>query len=777
MSERAAVQQGLAETISGSRQSPRTSKEINLAVTRAIVGVAAVIGLLSPGQPTGSAIYDAFYRAGFVALLAWSASRSRRWSLIIASAIAAVGSLGIALLAGASALAIVVWLASRNTRDRRAGALCGALIGFSLLRMSTGWFEGSSALLAALAACPVLWSAYSLQRSNTRRYLRIAAFAILGLFGLGACLAGAQALRFRSPLQEAVAETTAGINAGSRGDTTDASNRLLEASRQFTEVAEESRAWFYAPARAVPGLSHNLRSVDILAESGARLTSTAASATTSIDYDRLRQEGGGINLSALNELGPPVRKVADELEQVTAEVASLDSPWIIPLLAEKVQEFEDKTSGFTSQAQLASIAVSDAPAVLGAQGSRRYLFLLGSPSELRDLGGHIGNYAVLSFEDGRMTLEEVGSPLDLAQPELEASLAEENAFPLSVLALRPASFPQNWGASLDFQTDATLAASLYSSKTGKPLDGVAYADPEVLAALLAITGPRPLPLLKTTIDAGNAVEFLTLGQYTAYDQQTTGQGALEDLTKDIFQTFTATTLPGPKRLADLFSPLVSTGRLRFISIHPEDERLLNRLRANRPVAAVRGADFLAVTNRNANPSKIDRFLRRTVSYSATWDPATGEVSSTASVILQNEAPTSGLPAYVIGNQQGEPDGSNVTDVAVLSPFELSEVTINGEQVATNSQRELGYWRHEARAVIPPGGTLTLKYHLKGQVAVGDLYRLDVVKQPTLIPESTQISLTARDSDLEPGDGVTVAENVATITLSENQHSTIALRAI
>ncbi len=120
-----------------------------------------------------------------------------------------------------------------------------------------------------------------------------------------------------------------------------------------------------------------------------------------------------------------------------------------------------------------------APRAAGGRGTRRYLVLVGTPAEGRDLGGHIGHYAELEADDGRITLTETGPIIDLwTAPGADGRrLLDPSSYPASFIDNRPQNFPQNWGATPDLPTAARAAAELYPQSGGQPIDGVAYIDP------------------------------------------------------------------------------------------------------------------------------------------------------------------------------------------------------------------------------------------------------------------------------------------------------------
>ncbi len=168
--------------------------------------------------------------------------------------------------------------------------------------------------------------------------------------------------------------------------------------------------------------------------------------------------------------------------------------------------------------------------------------------------------------------------------------------------------------------------------------------------MLEITGPIPIPGLPgQTIDSTNAVEFLTFGQNTAYPDDAAADDGITQLVDDLFSAFVEAQLPSPEDIGSLFGPLAHDRRLRLVSMDPDDRALLERMSLSVDVPVGDGHDLLGIISRNANPSKIDVFLRRESTYTVDWDPESGEVDGLVEVTLHNDAPSEGLPPIVIGN--------------------------------------------------------------------------------------------------------------------------------
>jgi hypothetical protein len=726
-----------------------------------VVGISALLGFAGNAAPTGVGLVDGLYRGAFVAICAMACSRARRWTVVVAAAAAVIFSSGTTMLVALAGFALAVFMVGKDQRDRIYGAIVGAAVGFSMLRLQVDWFHGASALIAAIAILPALRSGYKNSRRMVRRRWRNAALVCAGVMTLGTLLAVLQAVMFNGALKDSVTATQAGIDATEAADVGAARSYFEDGASKFHDVAESASSWYFWPSRLVPVVAQNVAVVRDLATAGEGLANAAAVTVSEVDYESLVLPEGGVNLGAIAAFRDPVKADSDALAGALRTVARLDTPWVVGPLASKMSDFESRITKLKSQTDVALLALDGAPGLLGGSGERHYLLLMGNPAEARDIGGHIGNWAEVSAVDGRLQLVKVGTPLELALPALEPEVESVLSLPPSYLTMSPAAYPQNWGASVDFDLDAKIAATLYEKRTGVKVDGVLYGDPRMFAGMLAVTGPVQVPGTSITVNSENAVDFLTKDQFIAFGSDQAASDGVSQLVDVVMRKFMSTNLPGPKRLISLFSPVVKDGELRMATFHPEDAPLLKRSGLDVSLVHREGADLLSVVTRNANPSKIDRYLKRSTSYDVDWDPRTGALSADVRVKLTNEAPATGLPITVIGNDGGMPLGTNISDISILTPHELTEVTVDGAAAGVQPTWEGQWWRHSVRLQIPAGATQTVEFHLEGFVALGTEYSLRFVGQPLLNDAKVSVHVAAAKGTIKDGAGIDVNGGEAT----------------
>jgi hypothetical protein len=200
-------------------------------------------------------------------------------------------------------------------------------------------------------------------------------------------------------------------------------------------------------------------------------------------------------------------------------------------------------------------------------------------------------------------------------------------------------------------------------------------------------------------------------------------------------------LPGPRVLADTLGPAMDDGRIVLWSEHPDDQELLDDLgvsgRLPEPTS-----DGLAVVSNNAGANKLDAYLERTITYEAIVDEESGEITSTATIELRNDAPTD-LPEDVGGNPFDLPPGTNRMYLSVYSPLDL----VAAEPTGLQPEEELGWNVYSRFLEIPAGDEVTLRLDLAGELVPGEPYELLLRSQPLANPDRVVIDVRDPSGDV------------------------------
>ena len=735
----------------------RRSRTITFAVTVAAAAGAAV--LLSRAEPTGSAVPDAFWSAVLVAVVATFGATARRWTWFLPAGVAALIA-GDTLALGLAAAAIVVAFVSvmRDTRSRARGALVTALGVLALLRAEPIGFHGLSALLTAAAVAPAVISGYSHAGHRVqRRARRLAGVtgAVIGLMIAGALLGVASVA---DDVTDGVRSIDRGLAAAREADDDLAASELDQAALSLASADSTLSSWFVAPAKSLPLVGPNLEAVTSLAAQAGEVAQVTSLAASSADVDALRFVDGRLDPQAVADMEQPLEQVEQALSGLQEEVDQARSPWLTSLVSTRIDRLDEQIETAVPDAYVALSAVRVAPTLLGAEGPQRYLVLFTTPVEARGRVGFPGNYAELVVDNGQLSMPVFGRVSELEQAGLGSGRALTQS-PEMVARYGRFGITDTWRnltMTPDFVSLATAAAELYPQSGGQPVNGVLSVDPAGLAALMRYTDPIPVEGRAEPLTAENVQDFLLFEQYVAFEDDNAERIDMLDTVADrTFHDLTTADLPGPRALSENLDHAVDGGHIQFVTFDQLTGYTLQALGLTGALPPVpEGGDSVTLTTANAGGSKIDLFLKRREQYDVRWDPATGEVTSTLRVSLENTAPAEGWPNYVIGNAVGLPPGTNRSYVSLYSPFALEAARVGGEPVSLQSELELGRNVYSLFVDIPPGGTVDIELDLTGTVE-GRRYQLELPVQPFVVPDEIAV-------DVEVVGGTPVASGEATV---------------
>ena len=657
-----------------------------------------------------------------------------------------------AALGGLVAWFTALWF-SRFSRPI-AGALVGAFSIQVLLRAEVVSRFGVSALITAAVTALVVISGYRAAGAATQRRIRrigltVVAFVVFVVIGTALTL-----WKSNARMAQGLYFAQAGAESAGVGQQGAATLELIAARDAFRDAHRHHHSPMFALASMVPVLSQHVRVVATASGVGQELTSAALSAVTRTNYDDLRGANGTIKLDRLVAMRAPLRHTIATTQRAIRQINATSSPWLIGSVRHRITHYEAQLSDAIPKAQGALAALNVAPEMLGAHRSQHYLVLFGNPAESRGLGGFIGAWAQLDATNGHLKLVRHGhiDQLNNATEWTHRQLVAPADYRMRYSALQPQRYIQNVSASPDFPTVARVAANLYAQTMGTHVDGVLYSDPIALAHLLALTGSVFPNRSWFRLNDKNAASFLMHDQYLRYPGRTQGRmDLLADAAEATFDALTKRKLPPIGDITSTLAPMSAQGRLVLYSDDPHLEAYLGSVGLTGAFPRPSGGDLLSVRISNASTNKADYYVDQSTHYTVNYDATTGQTSATAQVTYLNHAPSSGEPAYILGNQDsrvgkpsGRPFGSDTLDVSLYSALRPISLRVNGRAVGIQTQRELGFWVGSRTITVPPGGTVTFVMQLRGHLAKRASYRLSVVPQPSARPRHTSVTVQTRN---------------------------------
>jgi hypothetical protein len=729
-------------------------------VITVIAAISGAIAVTAGCEPTGNTVPDVLLTVGLATLVTWLAASSPWWALLSAAAVVALaavpGSFAVLAVAWVAMVAsVVIGLWRLNQPGLRAGI--GAVIVQVVLRLDWDPFFLAPAIVGGVAMILVGVSGWRRRRGDVRARVMWGAVAVVAIAGLATLAFALNALRFRSDATDGYHAMLRALEQLESGEMEEAAGALAESSSQLGAAGDGMGGWLSQPARAVPVVAQNRDITVDLMNRAADAADSASDALATVDLDRLQIVDGRIDVEALRDLEPALAELERTVLDLQDVLDEAQSPYLVGPLESRIDRAHERADQVAVQAVASHAASQVGPALLGADGPRRYLIAFTNPAESRGQSGLMGNWTEVTITDGAIEITDSGRTAELERgiddtPPFELDMPEEYLTHYGSYGAGGGGEPVDrkyWGnafISPDLPSVGSVLAQMYETTRDRELDGVIVMDPTAIAGLLNVTGPIDVPGTDIRLTGENAVEFLTRGQYEYAENER--EDFLEAVTEATVEQVLSSTLPPPQTLGAALGPAATEGHLSAWAFRPEEQRLLELVGMEDAMPRLDDLpqrDALAVTSNNSSGNKIDSFLEREITYRPTVDEDLGIVVADLEVVLTNTAPSVGYPDYVIGNIVDLPTGTNRNFVELWSALDFDSVEVDGEPVPYALYGELGYQIQTVLVDIPPGESVTIRASLAGEISPGDY---ELIYRPQPLPNPDHVVIDARRN----GDG-------------------------
>lgn len=741
---------GEADPSAAEASSPPSRLPVGVWAVAVASGLAAAF---AGTHPVGTRVSDIVVSALFGFLVVLLASRSEPVPLLLGPALGL--ALGSTPGRAASAAALVGWAVAMRRRPFPpwAAAAIAAVSVQVALRYPEAYAERFSALVAAVALVPMAISGFLALRAEqgpsgpTARAARVAAVAL----GVVVLLAVASSLVAQWAMSSARGNAVAGLESAQEGSQSEAVAHLQDSADRFHLARAVAGGWLTWPSRQVPGVAQQLAAIHTVADTGSRATDLALDGADEIDISRLKMRNGRFDLEAIDDYAAVLARTRAGLHELRRNPPARSS-WLAPPVRSGLDSFEATLAKADRSAATGAEAARLAPSVLGADEPRHYFVAFVTPAEARASGGFMGNYSVLTLDDGRMRLGKIGRGIDLnlTGDRRNKHIDSPADYVERYTAFKPAQYWQNITMSPDWPSVGEAIAQLYPQSGGVHLDGVIRLDPVALRHLMAVTGPVEVPGLDEPLGEENVTKYLLRDQYITFaDDKAARKEVLGDVGRALFDKLTSGQGADPSELAEAMSAPIRDQNFAVWLADQRSQRFVERIDADAGLEA-RGGDAFGITNQNAGASKIDTFLYRSIAYHADVDARTGQATATATVDLKNRAPSKGLPPYVIGNLVDLPFGTNRSLLSIYSALPAVSATVDGKPIEIRHQSEQGLNVFSTYVDIGPGKTSRLVVRFAGGLDLASgTYRFDYVPQVQTNPDQVRWSATIDGADVTP----------------------------
>ena len=495
--------------------------------------------------------------------------------------------------------------------------------------------------------------------------------------------------------------------------------------------AESAKAHTSGPAwwvvSQIPGLGAPLQSARQLTTDIAALARTALptamSAGTDLSGPALLTGPSQIDVTKLAAARQPLDQAAAQVNAIAARLRHVSGNTWLGLVNSKVKLVNDEMQKLESSLQGASKATQLLPSLLGADGPRHYFVGFENEAEARGLGGLPGAYGILTADHGRLHFTRFGPDEDLLNAR--SSVQFGNDWQVRYVdGFKANTIFRNSDASPNFPYAAATWISMWQNQFHQHLDGAMALDPTALSYLLKSTGLITLSDGQK-IGPGNVAEVLESSVYAKFPGLNRSsidarKAYLVDAAKSIVATVTNDASHHPEILLPAVAQAVAEKRLVVYSTTPSVEKQF----ADAGIAGLldrTARPFVGLVINNASGSKLDYYLDRSIDYKRT---TCGATTATVTVKLTNNAPSSGLPAYVtyISGLTRGAVGQNYDQAALYltQGADVSSVTLDGKRQYIQTSEELGHEVISLGVLMQPGQTRTLVYRVQEPRARGHL---------------------------------------------------------
>ena len=498
-------------------------------------------------------------------------------------------------------------------------------------------------------------------------------------------------------------------------------------------------------AAAVPGLGQTPRAAQAIATSLDQALTALRPLTDQLDVldpSALISDNGQIDIAALETAIPAMKQAQPGLDAAVATMAAAPTGGLmLPQVSSAATQFTDQLDSLQSSLDTAVQFGEIAGPLLGADSEKRYFVGILNPNEARGTGGFLGNYAILSAKDGKISVDQVGSNTDLPNlDKLPPGLGKD-------FVKRYGDDPiliGNMNLSPHFPSTAKIWLASWKKKTGEQLDGAIAADVVALGEVVRASGQQiPLPD-GGSISGDQLALFAIKGIYENFP--TAAQAAERKTYQEAITSSAASILtqaPNPEAMAEALGQGLAEDRIVIWSADPKVEQRLTEAGVGGSLTVEDGhnVQFVAL---NGSGSKLDAFLQRSLNYEVgRCVDEDSQVKSTVTIDLTSDIPLGERPPeYMVSLAKEGPTGPvNVVLAQMHLPngAEIDEVRLDGKSVGYSPFDERGRPSVVLPVTLPPRETQQLTFEFTepadagpGQVAIqplGSGQATEVVEAP------------------------------------------------
>ena len=555
-----------------------------------------------------------------------------------------------------------------------------------------------------------------------RRWLLIGA----GVIVLGVILwLGREAVIARNALNDASREAQMLQRQITDGDTKKASATLVDLQASTRDARTHTDGPLWAASTGIPFIGDSVdavrvvsRSLDVIAQRGL---APVVEVSSSLGSDVFKPRNGRFDVANLQKLAPSVTTASQVLTAQRARIERIEDDELIGPIRGQVSDLKEKISNAEFAASAGARAMRLAPPLLGTDGKRKYLLIFQNNAEARSTGGIPGAWAILSADNGKVSLGRQGSVGDIgtfSKPVVKLT-KEEKAQYGDLMATHFADV----NFTPDFPRSAKIARIMIQRRIGTEVDGVMSVDPVALQYLLKATGPIKVAD-GTTLNAKNTVDTLLSRVYEQFNRAKVQDAFFADSARRVF-TAVISGKGNPRKMVKEFVKASSEHRvLLWSSVKEEQASLAQTSLSGILPAAGSARPQLGFYYTDATQSKMQYYLDARTTAESEGCRADGTQTFRIETILKSTAPTdvSGLPLAVTGRNKRVAKGSMLLSTRFFGPAggRFTEFTVDGKSKPVSGLQFYGRAVNLDAILLKPGKSVRVEATVEtGKDQTGD----------------------------------------------------------
>ena len=520
--------------------------------------------------------------------------------------------------------------------------------------------------------------------SRVTSWRRLLVRVLAGLVVLVVLVFSYQAVRTLLALRQAKNEVHQLGGEVRRNDVSAVKQTLRAIESKSGTARGQSNNFLWDAAAKVPYFGNDVEAIQVMSralnEASGRAYAPAISLLNTLQSQDLRDSSGKVNLAAVADMEQPLQQMSTALQGAVDQVDALDPGDLLGPLRDVTSNVQDQLDASLSAAKGGVTVARVLPAMMGADGPRRYLLVVQNNAETRSTGGLPGSLIMLRANDGKVALGAQRAVDDfdvLSKPALPLT-AEERALYGDNLGenIRDTNLTPDWPRA------ASLMSALQKESFGTDVDGVISVDPVVLAAVLKATGPVTVAGEKFT--AGNVVPKLMNQVYQRFDTRAQQDAYFDRAARGIFDNLITRDVRPLKLLRQLNK---SAGQRRFLvwSAHPDEQAQLAGTVSSGELPRATGEDaHVGFYLNDGTAAKIEYYLDYTTGIRSAGCTGQGVQTLQAGMVLTSSAPRRGyqLSNYIVGTGKYAVKGTMRLNLRIYAPTggELTRLLANGQPV-------------------------------------------------------------------------------------------------